>query len=47
MALSGGLVSILGRELGFEVLVPERPELVAAVGAAILAQENIEKDLSG
>ena len=46
VALSSGLVNILEREMGFGVLVPERPQLVAATGAAILARENIEKDLN-
>ena len=46
VALSSGLVSILERELGFGVLVPERPQLVAATGAAILARESIEKGLN-
>lgn len=43
VALNGGLVSILQEELGFEILVPESPEETAALGAAILAQENIDK----
>ena len=46
VALNSGLVEILGKELGFEVLVPETPQIVAALGAAILAKENIEKGLS-
>jgi activator of 2-hydroxyglutaryl-CoA dehydratase len=33
----------LERELGFEVFVPEEPRSVAALGAAILAQEGIDK----
>ncbi len=43
VARNKGLVDILEKELGFKVLVPENPELVAALGAAILAKENIEK----
>ena len=46
VALNSGLVDILGKELGFELLVPEAPQIVAALGAAILAKENIEKGLS-
>ncbi len=43
VARNKGLIAILERELGFKVLVPENPEMVAALGAAILAQESIEK----
>jgi len=44
-ALNVGLIKTLEREMGFEVYVPEQPQLVAATGAAILARENIEKVL--
>jgi (R)-2-hydroxyacyl-CoA dehydratese activating ATPase len=43
VAKNKGLVDILEKELGFKVLVPESPEMVAALGAAILARENIDK----
>ncbi|HEY82919.1 MAG TPA: 2-hydroxyglutaryl-CoA dehydratase [Dehalococcoidia bacterium] len=43
VALNRGLVRILEEELGFEVLVPDSPQIVAALGAAIIAQENMEK----
>lgn len=43
VALNDGLVSIFGEEFGFGVLVPENPQIVAALGAAIIARENIEK----
>jgi predicted CoA-substrate-specific enzyme activase len=43
VALNRGLVRILEEELGFGVLVPDAPQLVAALGAAVIAQENIEK----
>jgi len=43
VARNKGLIDILEKELGFKVLVPENPEMVAALGAAILAKENIEK----
>jgi (R)-2-hydroxyacyl-CoA dehydratese activating ATPase len=43
VARNKGLVDIMEKELGFKVLVPPEPELVAALGAAILAKENLEK----
>ena len=43
VALNEGLIKILEQELGFEVLVPNMPQSVAALGAAIIAQEQIEK----
>ncbi len=45
VARNKGLIDILEKELGFKVLVPENPEMVAALGAAILAKENIEKGI--
>jgi len=45
VALNSGLVSILAEEFGFELLVPESPEETAALGAAILAKENIDKGI--
>jgi predicted CoA-substrate-specific enzyme activase len=47
VALNAGLIHVLERELGFGVLVPEAPQLAAALGAAIIAQENIEKGPGG
>jgi len=41
VALNVGLVKILEGELGFPVIVPESPQTVAALGAAIIAKENI------
>ena len=46
VALNIGVVDTLEKELGFKVLVPEAPQIVAAVGAAVLARENIEKGLN-
>jgi len=46
VALNRGLVRILEEELGFDVLVPDTPQLVAALGAAVIARENIEKGFS-
>jgi activator of 2-hydroxyglutaryl-CoA dehydratase len=43
VARNKGLIDILEKELGFKVLVPENPEMAAALGAAILAKEGIEK----
>jgi (R)-2-hydroxyacyl-CoA dehydratese activating ATPase len=43
VARNKGLIAILERELGFKVLVPENPEMAAALGAAILAEENLPK----
>ena len=43
VALNDGLVGILEQELGFEVLKPESPQIIAALGAAIVARENAEK----
>jgi predicted CoA-substrate-specific enzyme activase len=45
VALNVGLVDILQRELGFEVLRPASPQTVAALGAAIIAAENAEKGI--
>jgi predicted CoA-substrate-specific enzyme activase len=45
VARNSGLVRILEDELGFGVLVPEEPQLVAALGAAVVAQESIDKGI--
>lgn len=46
VALNKGLLTILEQELGFPVLVPDEPQSVAALGAAIIAQENLDKGLN-
>jgi predicted CoA-substrate-specific enzyme activase len=46
VALNLGLVKALETELGFNVLVGARPQLTAAFGAAVLAQESIEKGMT-
>ena len=46
VALNKGLVNILEKELGFRVMVPEAPRTVAALGAAIIARENISKGMT-
>ncbi len=43
VALNKGLVHIFEEEFGFGVLVPDTPQIVAALGAAIMSKENIEK----
>jgi (R)-2-hydroxyacyl-CoA dehydratese activating ATPase len=43
VARNKGLIDILEKEIGFKVLVPDDPEMAGALGAAILAKENIEK----
>ncbi|MEE8372537.1 MAG: acyl-CoA dehydratase activase, partial [Dehalococcoidia bacterium] len=43
VALNRGLVRILEKELGFDLLVPDAPQMAAALGAAIVARESIEK----
>ena len=43
VALSDGLVNMLEKEIGFKVLVPDNPQTVAALGAAILANEYMER----
>ena len=47
VALSRGLVKILGKEMDCNIFVPEEPQIVAALGAAILSQERINKGLNG
>jgi len=46
VALNNGLVHILGEELGFEILVPDIPQIVPALGAAVISRENIEKGMN-
>lgn len=43
VALNTGLVKIIEEEMGFGILVPDRPQIVAALGAAVVARDNIEK----
>ena len=45
VAMSKGLIRVLEEALGFEILVPETPQTVAALGAAIIARENAEEGL--
>ena len=46
VALNSGLVNILENEIGFKVLVPDTPQIAAALGAAVIARETIEKGLA-
>lgn len=46
VALNKGLVKILEEEMGFGILVPDKPQIVAALGAAVIARENMEKGVS-
>lgn len=41
-----GLTTILEKELGFQIFRPEEPQIVAALGAAIIARENAEKGIT-
>jgi predicted CoA-substrate-specific enzyme activase len=41
VAANRGLVSILEQEVGHGVLVPPTPELAGAIGAALIAKENM------
>jgi predicted CoA-substrate-specific enzyme activase len=43
VALNAGLVDILEKELGTGVMVPEVPQTVAALGAAVVAREKAAK----
>jgi len=43
VAQNKGLINILEQELGFKVLVPDNAQSIVALGAAIIAQEQIEK----
>jgi predicted CoA-substrate-specific enzyme activase len=47
VGLNKGLVHIFEEEFGFGLLVPESPQMVAALGAAILSKETLEKELPG
>lgn len=46
VALNEGLMRTLASELGTEVFIPEEPERIAALGAAVLAGEEIQKGRS-
>jgi predicted CoA-substrate-specific enzyme activase len=46
VAANSGLVSILAGELGHNVLIPPTPELAGAIGAALIAKENMMQGAS-
>ncbi|MFC2034546.1 2-hydroxyacyl-CoA dehydratase [Chloroflexota bacterium] len=46
VALNSGLVKILEEEMGFEVLVPDMPQAVGALGAAIIARGNMNSEIT-
>lgn len=41
VALNKGLVKMLEKELGCDVLIPGKPQITGALGAAIISRENI------
>ncbi len=43
VAKNKGVIKALEDKVGFEILVPEEPQIVGALGAAILAREKAEK----
>ena len=45
VALNGGLVNILEAELGVRVTAVDKPQIAAALGAAVIARENAGKGL--
>lgn len=47
VAHNRGIVNALEKGLHFELLVPDKPQWVGAIGAAILAQESLERNSSG
>ena len=44
VALNGGIVRAIERELGMKVAVPKHPQMTGALGAALLAWEQILQD---
>ena len=47
VALNSGLVHTLTKELGTDIVIPEEPSCIAALGAAVLAGEEAQKEASG
>jgi (R)-2-hydroxyacyl-CoA dehydratese activating ATPase len=43
VAMNKGFINILEQDLGFKVFVPVQPQAVAALGAAIIAKESVDK----
>jgi len=42
VAKNRGVVKALEEKVGFKILVPKEPQIVGALGAAVIARENIE-----
>lgn len=42
-ALNRGLVKALGEELGVSLIVPDSPQIVTAIGAALIASESLAR----
>ncbi len=47
VAQNSGLINTIEQELGFKVLVPDSPQLTAALGAAVIARENASREAIG
>jgi (R)-2-hydroxyacyl-CoA dehydratese activating ATPase len=43
VALNFGLVHMIEEELGFPVIIPDKPQIISALGAALFSKEAIEK----
>ena len=46
-ALNAGLVNAIENELGFEIFVPEHPQITTALGAATIARESFRYEQQG
>lgn len=46
-AKNTGMIHAMEKELGRKMYVPDNPQIVTATGAAILAMESLEKEVSG
>jgi predicted CoA-substrate-specific enzyme activase len=46
VAVNSGLVSILAEQVGHGLLIPPKPELAGAIGAALIAKENMTQGAS-
>ncbi len=42
VSLNKGIIKLLEKELNLEVLIPEDPQIVGALGAAIIARDNMD-----
>ena len=46
VALNKGIISLLSKDIGFKILVPDNPQITAALGAAIIAREISAKGVN-